>query len=57
MKTRGSFVKFMVQEVRKQVDRSGQMPDRSAQFERLYEMYADDVLRMAYFYLADRQKA
>ena len=47
----------MVQEVRKQVDRSGRTPDRSAQFERLYEMYADDVLRMAYFYLADRQKA
>lgn len=27
------------------------------QFERLYEQYADDVLRMAYFYLADRHKA
>ena len=27
------------------------------QFERLYAMYADDVLRMAYFYLADRQRA
>ena len=39
------------------MDRSGRTPDRSAQFERLYEMYADDVLRMAYFYLADRQKA
>ena len=25
--------------------------------ERLYEQYADDVLRMAYFYLADRHKA
>ncbi len=27
------------------------------QFERLYAQYADDVLRMAYFYLADRHKA
>ena len=26
-------------------------------FEELYEQYADDVLRMAYFYLADRHKA
>lgn len=31
--------------------------DYAAQFERLYEQYADDVLRMAYFYLADRHKA
>ena len=31
--------------------------DYSAQFESLYEQYADDVLRMAYFYLADRHKA
>ena len=29
----------------------------AAQFESLYAQYADDVLRMAYFYLADRQKA
>ena len=29
----------------------------NTQFEQLYEQYADDVLRMAYFYLADRQKA
>ena len=29
----------------------------AGQFERLYEAYADDVLRMAYFYLADRHKA
>ena len=58
MKTGALFVKSMVQEVRKQVDRSGQItPERSEQFERLYGMYADDVLRMAYFYLADRQKA
>ena len=28
-----------------------------AQFEALYAQYADDVLRMAYFYLADRHKA
>ncbi|MBP3655665.1 MAG: RNA polymerase sigma factor [Clostridia bacterium] len=27
------------------------------QFERLYAEYADDVLRMAYFYLADKHKA
>ena len=26
-------------------------------FERLYSQYADDVLRVAYFYLSDRQKA
>lgn len=29
----------------------------NTQFEQLYEQYADDVLRMAYFYLADKQKA
>ena len=29
----------------------------AGQFDRLYEAYADDVLRMAYFYLADRHKA
>ena len=28
-----------------------------ARFASLYEQYADDVLRMAYFYLADRHKA
>lgn len=27
------------------------------QFEKLYAQYADDVLRMAYFYLADKHKA
>lgn len=27
------------------------------QFEKLYALYADDVLRMAYFYLADKHKA
>jgi len=31
--------------------------DYAAQFEQLYAQYADDVLRMAYFYLADRHKA
>lgn len=31
--------------------------DRRAQFERLYEHYADDVLRVSYFYLGDRQQA
>ena len=31
--------------------------DRNAQFETLYAQYADDVLRMAYFYLGDRHKA
>ena len=32
-------------------------PAYSEQFETLYAQYADDVLRMAYFYLADRHKA
>ena len=31
--------------------------DSEMQFEQLYAQYADDVLRMAYFYLADRHKA
>lgn len=31
------------------------MPD--SVFEDLYTRYADDVLRVSYFYLADRQKA
>lgn len=31
--------------------------DRRAQFERLYEQYADDVLRVSYFYLGDRHQA
>ena len=31
--------------------------DYAVQFEQLYAQYADDVLRMAYFYLADRHKA
>ena len=29
----------------------------TAYFEELYEKYADDVLRVSYFYLGDRQKA
>lgn len=32
-------------------------PGYNEQFEALYAQYADDVLRMAYFYLADRHKA
>ena len=32
-------------------------PGCKEQFELLYQQYADDVLRMAYFYLADRHKA
>ncbi len=31
--------------------------DRAQQLERLYSLYADDVLRVAYFYLGDKQKA
>ena len=31
--------------------------DLSAYYGELYELYATDVLRMCYFYLADRQKA
>jgi len=31
--------------------------DRRAQFERLYEHYANDVLRVSYFYLGDRHQA
>ncbi len=31
--------------------------DRRGQFERLYDQYADDVLRVSYFYLGDRQQA
>ena len=39
------------------MESSVKAPDRDAQFEELYAQYADDVLRMAYFYLADKQKA
>ncbi len=31
--------------------------DRAEQLERLYSLYADDVLRVCYFYLGDRQRA
>ena len=31
--------------------------EMNARFDELYALYADDVLRMAYFYLADRHKA
>lgn len=31
--------------------------DLSAYYSQLYELYATDVLRMCYFYLADKQKA
>ena len=41
----------------KQVEAAQQTADSRDQFERLYALYADDVLRMAYFYLADRHKA
>ena len=41
----------------KRLESSVKAPDRNAQFEELYAQYADDVLRMAYFYLADKQKA
>ena len=34
---------------------SGRMEDQ--QFEELYEKYANDVLRVSYFYLGDRQQA
>ena len=34
---------------------TGRMDDR--RFEELYEKYADDVLRVSYFYLGDRQQA
>ena len=35
----------------------GETPVYNEQFDMLYAQYADDVLRMAYFYLADRHKA
>ena len=43
--------------MRKQVAVNKAAPVYTEQFERLYAQYADDVLRMAYFYLADRHKA
>ena len=48
----------MKQEVSKQVTAiKGETPVYNEQFDMLYAQYADDVLRMAYFYLADRHKA
>ena len=41
----------------RQLEESVRALDYEAQFASLYEQYADDVLRMAYFYLADRHKA
>ena len=43
--------------MRSQVAATKTTPEYSGQFETLYAQYADDVLRMAYFYLADRHKA
>ena len=56
MKPQGSFVYLSEREV-KHVAEGQREADFNAQFERLYAQYADDVLRMAYFYLADRHKA
>ena len=41
----------------KTLDESVSAKKNAVQFETLYEQYASDVLRMAYFYLADRHKA
>ena len=38
-------------------ERTGSRPMDERQFEELYEKYADDVLRVSYFYLGDRQQA
>ena len=43
--------------MREKVAAIKETPGCKEQFELLYEQYADDVLRMAYFYLADRHKA
>lgn len=42
---------------RTEVVQTARENDSSAYFAELYEKYATDVLRMCYFYLADRQKA
>lgn len=39
------------------MDESVSAQFNAAKFESLYAQYADDVLRMAYFYLADKHKA
>ena len=41
----------------RQLEEGVRAPQYEARFASLYEKYADDVLRMAYFYLADRHKA
>ena len=41
----------------KQVEAGRKASLDNEQFEKLYALYADDVLRMAHFYLADRYKA
>ena len=57
MKTRSSFVYIGKRQEVKTLDESVSAKRNTAQFESLYEQYASDVLRMAYFYLADRHKA
>lgn len=57
MKPGGSFVYIDKRQGVKTLDESVSAQMGAAQFETLYEQYADDVLRMAYFYLADRHKA
>ena len=54
MKTCRQFVKYM--EVGSEA-MDQQRAAGAAQFEELYAQYANDVLRMAYFYLGDRQRA
>lgn len=39
------------------MDKRDESFDRTEQTERLYSLYADDVLRVSYFYLGDKQKA
>ena len=57
MKPGGSFVYMDKRQGVKTLDENVSAQMGAAQFETLYEQYADDVLRMAYFYLADRHKA
>lgn len=39
------------------VQQTAELPVSTASFEELYSRYANDVLRMCYFYLGDRQRA
>lgn len=39
------------------VQQAAELPVSTASFEELYNRYANDVLRMCYFYLGDRQRA